>query len=157
MYEESLFHLALDKPAGERVAFLDAACGGDTALRQRPEVLLRAYQEPGSFLGNPAFSPQATVGSRPGRDTGSRDACASSSEAPDPGPTAERPGSRKAANGDTVGYCYEANRVGPDRWVGNFAIGGGTGRFAAASGGGVMVIENRDPGFVVTLDGTISY
>jgi hypothetical protein len=41
MNEESLFAAALDKAtAAERRAFLDGACGGDAALRQRLEQLL---------------------------------------------------------------------------------------------------------------------
>ena len=43
MNEESLFAAALEKPtAAERQAFLDEACGGDAALRQRVERLLAA-------------------------------------------------------------------------------------------------------------------
>ena len=41
--EEVLFALALEKPAAERVAFLDAVCGGDAALRARLETLLAAH------------------------------------------------------------------------------------------------------------------
>jgi eukaryotic-like serine/threonine-protein kinase len=50
MNEETLFHLACEKPPDERAAFLDEACAGDTALRQRLEVLLAAHEQPGSFL-----------------------------------------------------------------------------------------------------------
>src|SRR5262245_65211099 len=35
---------------GERAAFLDAACAGDAALRQRVEELLRAHDEPADPL-----------------------------------------------------------------------------------------------------------
>jgi WD40 repeat protein/serine/threonine protein kinase len=59
MDEERLFHLALEKPADERADFLDAACAGDAALRGRLEVLVRAHEDPGSFLGGPAASPGA--------------------------------------------------------------------------------------------------
>src|SRR6476469_6083571 len=50
MNEEALFHLACEKPPDERAAFLDEACAGDTALRERLEVLLAAHEHPGSFL-----------------------------------------------------------------------------------------------------------
>jgi serine/threonine protein kinase/tetratricopeptide (TPR) repeat protein len=53
MSEETLFHQALGKPAGERPAFLEQACGGDAALRQRLEALLQAHEHPGSFMGRP--------------------------------------------------------------------------------------------------------
>src|SRR5947199_159185 len=50
-----IFMTALDKtePA-ERVAYLAQACGGDDKLRQRVEVLLKANDDPGSFLKSPA-------------------------------------------------------------------------------------------------------
>src|SRR5687767_5339988 len=50
MTEETLFHLTLEKPENERAVFLDEACGGDSALRQRIEVLLTAHEQPASFL-----------------------------------------------------------------------------------------------------------
>ena len=50
MNEETLFHLACEKPPDERAAFLDEACAGDTALRQRLEILLAAHEHPASFL-----------------------------------------------------------------------------------------------------------
>src|SRR6266851_7036974 len=40
--------------AAERAAFLDEACGGDAAMRQRVEALLKAHDEQGSFLDKPA-------------------------------------------------------------------------------------------------------
>jgi serine/threonine protein kinase/Flp pilus assembly protein TadD len=66
MSEETLFHEALAKPAGERASFLDAACAGDAGLRQRLEILLRAHDNPGSFLGSPAVNPEATSAPLPG-------------------------------------------------------------------------------------------
>jgi serine/threonine protein kinase/tetratricopeptide (TPR) repeat protein len=51
MNEESLFAAALEKSAGtERQAFLDQACGGDTALRERVERLLAADQRDRGIL-----------------------------------------------------------------------------------------------------------
>jgi serine/threonine protein kinase len=40
----------------ERRAYLDQACGADAELRQRIETLLRAYDEAGAFLDQPAAS-----------------------------------------------------------------------------------------------------
>src|SRR5262245_38725372 len=45
-----LFLAALQRPPAERAAYLEAACGGDTALRERVEALLQAHDEPGDFL-----------------------------------------------------------------------------------------------------------
>src|SRR5262245_49672124 len=50
MNEETLFHLAREKPPDQRAVFLDEACAGDTALRERLEILLAAHEHPGSFL-----------------------------------------------------------------------------------------------------------
>src|SRR5262249_60480197 len=46
----ALFLAALERPPGERPAYLEAACCGDAALRGRVEALLRAHDEPGAFL-----------------------------------------------------------------------------------------------------------
>jgi WD40 repeat protein len=54
MNEETMFHLAREKPPGERAAFLDQVCAGDVALRRRVEALLRAHDGTGEFLGRPA-------------------------------------------------------------------------------------------------------
>jgi hypothetical protein len=57
---ETLFHLALQKPASERAALLEQACAGDAALRQCVEALLKAHENPGSFLAKPAVDLAAT-------------------------------------------------------------------------------------------------
>ena len=54
MNEEILFYRILERPAGERRAFLEQECGGDSALRRRVEILLQAHENPGSFLAEPA-------------------------------------------------------------------------------------------------------
>jgi WD40 repeat protein len=62
MNEETLFHLAREKPPGERAAFLDQACAGDAALRRRLEVLLLAHDDPESLLDRPALERAAEGG-----------------------------------------------------------------------------------------------
>ena len=52
--EESIFEGALQRPATERAAYLQAACGGDADLRARLETLLIAHDQAGSFLEKPA-------------------------------------------------------------------------------------------------------
>jgi serine/threonine protein kinase/Tol biopolymer transport system component len=49
-----LYHRALARPAEERRAFLDEACGGDAALRQELESLLRYESGAVDFLERPA-------------------------------------------------------------------------------------------------------
>jgi hypothetical protein len=60
MTEETIFLAALERanPA-EQAAYLDAACAGDPALRQRVEALLRSHADPDSFLDRPALARQA--------------------------------------------------------------------------------------------------
>jgi non-specific serine/threonine protein kinase/serine/threonine-protein kinase len=94
MNEENLFHRALDKPAGERAAFLEQACGGDAALRQRVEVLLQAHDNPGSFLNQPAVNLAATAASQPGQVAAGESPDWSKGEAPGLRPLSEGPGSR---------------------------------------------------------------
>ena len=70
MNEESLFVAALEKPtAAERQAFLEEACAGDVALRQRVERLLAAHLKTLGILDQPARPPgwtDVTAGFAPG-------------------------------------------------------------------------------------------
>src|SRR5262245_42099716 len=62
MPEESIFIEALEKDSpAERAAFLDRACAGDPALRQRIERLLHQHQRAGSFLESVAPNSVSTV------------------------------------------------------------------------------------------------
>ena len=62
MNEEEIFHEALArKHPEERVAYLDKACAGDTALRAQVEALLRANVGATGFLDDPALGPAATI------------------------------------------------------------------------------------------------
>jgi tetratricopeptide (TPR) repeat protein/serine/threonine protein kinase len=73
MNERDLFMAALPiADAAERSAYLDRACAGDAALRQRVEALLAASAQAGSFLQQPAADLRATTDvSHPGPATGS--------------------------------------------------------------------------------------
>ena len=52
---ESIFFAGLEKKAGaERSAYLEQACGGDSALRLRVEQLLEAHPQAQDFLAEPA-------------------------------------------------------------------------------------------------------
>jgi hypothetical protein len=54
MNERSIFMEALTKePPRERSAYLEEACGGDTALRRRVEALLVSHEEAADFLAKP--------------------------------------------------------------------------------------------------------
>jgi hypothetical protein len=52
---EAIFFAALEKTsAAERAEYLDQACGGDAALRERVERLLDSHPQAKDFLARPA-------------------------------------------------------------------------------------------------------
>jgi hypothetical protein len=55
--EETLFAAALRLPAGERAAFLDRECGGDTQLRQRVEATTFRSPSDSFLVVNTSVSP----------------------------------------------------------------------------------------------------
>ncbi len=57
-----VFSAARRLSVGARAAYLDEACAGDAALRQRVEELLRAGDEAGAFLQSPAAAPSGPGG-----------------------------------------------------------------------------------------------
>jgi WD40 repeat protein/serine/threonine protein kinase/tetratricopeptide (TPR) repeat protein len=61
MNEQSIFAEALERAdPHDRAAYLDQACGGDSAVRQRIERLLTQHQHAGAFLESPPF-PSPTI------------------------------------------------------------------------------------------------
>ncbi len=52
---DNLLQSALERPPGERDAFVRQACAGDAALESEVRSLLASQQEAGSFLENPAI------------------------------------------------------------------------------------------------------
>ncbi len=57
----ALFLQAVEMPSpGERQAFLDEACAGDSTLRVEVEQLLKAHEEAGNFLERPLLGDQQT-------------------------------------------------------------------------------------------------
>src|SRR5262249_6320752 len=66
MNEESIFLEALGKvDPSARAQFLDQACAGDAARRERIEKLLAAHPEAADFLEQPAVPPGKTVAVSP--------------------------------------------------------------------------------------------
>src|SRR5262249_27326982 len=62
MSERELFIAALKIPElAERKVWLDCKCGDDATLRQRIDVLLRAFDNAGSLLENPAVAVDRTM------------------------------------------------------------------------------------------------
>ena len=60
---KSIFAEAIEKKsAKERAAFLDKACGADGDVRAQVEGLLKAYNEAGDFLEEPAIGANVTLG-----------------------------------------------------------------------------------------------
>src|SRR5262245_43700245 len=62
-HEATLFALALEKPAEQRAAFLDAICDGNADLRRRLKALLAAHDQPDAWLdtGNTPAEPTLKV------------------------------------------------------------------------------------------------
>ena len=58
---ESLYHAALERDAGQRIAFLEQACAGDESLRQEVESLLANGDEADGFLEEGALQAAAKV------------------------------------------------------------------------------------------------
>ena len=63
--EIEVFNTALELPIPERNAYLDEACAGDPALRQRVEELLQAGATAGAFLESPLAVPPEPDGTNP--------------------------------------------------------------------------------------------
>jgi tetratricopeptide (TPR) repeat protein len=102
MNERSIFMeaLAQETPA-QRSSYLDEACGGDAALRQRVEALLASHEGAGSFLGKAVPERLAEQRAVPERPAETRDEPPAAEEGPasgdattTPQPIAEGPGSR---------------------------------------------------------------
>ena len=61
-HEIEVFNVALELPVQKRSAYLDGACAGDDALRQRVEELLKASQESCACLEGSAEAPHGPGG-----------------------------------------------------------------------------------------------
>ena len=59
---EQIFDAALARPLEQRSAYLNEACGDDSALRARVEALLRAHQAADGFLNPPSVETLAAAG-----------------------------------------------------------------------------------------------
>src|SRR4051812_43903130 len=59
---KAIFMAAVDKSGpAERAAYVGEACGSDDALRQRVEILLKAHDDPGSFMNSPVAGPASSA------------------------------------------------------------------------------------------------
>lgn len=116
MSEETIFTTALDKrtPA-ERSAFLDEACGGDAALRQRVEALIAAHEQADNFLELPVLE-QIAAGEAPAREPtdairGAADGIAEMPADPLLGPTQAEP-SADSADQASLDFLAPSDRPG---------------------------------------------
>ena len=67
---KAVFHGAMERPAAERAAYVDRACGGDAALRREVDSWLAASKAAGSdFLASPAAKICHTCATPPGSAT----------------------------------------------------------------------------------------
>ena len=88
---------------GERASFLDGACHGDPALRQRLEALLAAHEQPDDLAGRRQPKPPAHDQARSRR-------CARRSRGPDARPLQAAGESRRRRL--RRGLCRRADRAG---------------------------------------------
>jgi serine/threonine protein kinase len=51
----SIFHSAIAREPHERGPYLDGACGGDEALRQEVEALIKSHENAGTFIASPVY------------------------------------------------------------------------------------------------------
>jgi serine/threonine protein kinase len=58
---EAVLQQALDAPAQDRASFLDEACSGDQLLLEEATSLLKAYEEVGDFIEEPAIAQDARL------------------------------------------------------------------------------------------------
>jgi serine/threonine protein kinase len=65
MTVEEIFQVAVEKPPGERAAYLDAACAGNPELRAQVEALVRSHEQAGSLLEKPLFQTASTIDHAP--------------------------------------------------------------------------------------------
>jgi hypothetical protein len=65
---KAIFFDALEKSGPERATFLDAACGGDPALRRRVERMLLAHEASGELLERPPAEMLAEAGTLTGAE-----------------------------------------------------------------------------------------
>jgi eukaryotic-like serine/threonine-protein kinase len=73
MTEREIFAQAIEiQDARERHEFLDSACRGDAALRERLEALLAARENLGTYLEVPAVAPMETIDRAPAPRIGTR-------------------------------------------------------------------------------------
>jgi eukaryotic-like serine/threonine-protein kinase len=65
MTVEEIFLVAVEKPADERAAYLDAACAGNTELRAQVDALVRSHDRAGGLLEKPLFRTAPTIDHAP--------------------------------------------------------------------------------------------
>jgi eukaryotic-like serine/threonine-protein kinase len=65
-----LFEAALGRPAGDRAAFVQSACGADPELRHEVESLLAAHADAGRFAEQPPVPPTSASVARDGVPSG---------------------------------------------------------------------------------------
>jgi serine/threonine protein kinase/tetratricopeptide (TPR) repeat protein len=61
MTVEEIFLVAVEKPPGERAAYLDAACAGNPELRSQVDALVRSHEQAGSLLEKSLFRSAPTI------------------------------------------------------------------------------------------------
>src|SRR5262245_57885086 len=104
MNERAIFVEALDRDTPtERAAYLDEACAGDPALRERVETLLRSHEAAGDFPGK--LAPQ-----RLAEDFAARE------------PDATRTGSPESDGGESLDFLTPSDKPGSIGRLGHYEV-----------------------------------
>ena len=115
---DDLFEQALERAPGERAAFLDAACAGDSSLRREVEEMLRFDARAADFIETPVFEAAAAlIGSLPESAPTVR------------APSGDGPGSDARSQGRTNPPSFDGSRFVPgDVLAGRYRLAGLLGR-----------------------------
>jgi WD40 repeat protein len=120
MNDETIFTTALEKATpSERSAYLDVACAGDAALRQRVEALLKAHGAAGNFLDRPAVEQIAAGISQLKDSTEAIDSSPQADEAIAESPAHASPGATQAQRPNGCGDGPSLDFLAPSRKPGS--------------------------------------
>jgi WD40 repeat protein len=129
MNDETIFATALEKATpSERSAYLDEACAGDAALRQRVEALLKAHGAAGNFLDRPAVEQIAAGVSQPKESTEVIDSSPQADEAIAESPSRASPGKTQAerpnggGDGPSLDFLTPSQKPGSLGRLGHYEV-----------------------------------
>lgn len=117
MTERAIFEAAIEiNDIARRVAFLDEACSGDAALRQRLDVLLASHDKVSQFLNTPAIHPVPASGD----ETSSQTTMMPKSDTPQAGEDDKDDSERNS--GSDLNFLLPSSKPGSIGLLGHYEI-----------------------------------